>query len=304
MIPAYWYHALFLYLWQVSVHSLVIAVIGMAWLRRLRLPSGVARRQVLALILVLPLVTAAVPGRDSTSFRGSTAWVDSHRFLSLPLAGGLRVYHLALMLAALVVVLTVWQELLPVLRRWRSTSDPPPPAELVGFARSLQGWGSCRVDVRSTNRVLVATGGWPRRPRLHLSRGALRVLDDEEIRIVIRHEHAHWIDWRWTAAHLLYVARLVQILNPVALWAFREYIEELEIACDLSAIDGRDAKPLARALFKIYRASKPAEMSVRASMRRRIEVLTGRLETSSWSLPVPTAGAIVLILLVLMPWIV
>ena len=65
MIPAYWYSALALYLWQVVLHSTIVAVIGVAWLRRRKLPSGIARRQLLALILVLPLVTAAVPGRGS-----------------------------------------------------------------------------------------------------------------------------------------------------------------------------------------------------------------------------------------------
>jgi len=304
LIPAYWYSALFVYLWQVSVHSLVIATIGMTWLHRQRLPSGVARRQMLTIILVLPLVTAAVPGRGGTAFRGASAWADSHRFLALPLPRGLHVYHLALGFAALVVALTVWQELLPVLRRWRTPGNQPPPADLVDFARSLTGWQGCRIDVRPTDAVLVATGGWPPRPRLHLSHGALKALDEQEVRVVIRHEHAHWSGWRWTAAHLLFVARLIQILNPVALWAFREYIVELEIACDLSAIEGRDHRPLARALFKIYRSSNPSELSVRATMRRRIEVLTGRLETSDQPLPATTITAVVLTLLLLVPWIV
>jgi len=304
LIPAYWYSTLALYLWQVTVHSMIIAIIGMVWLHRQRLPSGTARRQVLALILVLPLVTAAIPGRGGTEFRHLTAWADSHRLLLLPVGSRLHVFHLVLGLAGLVMLLTVWQELVPVLRRRKTKNGRPPPADLVDFAHSLPGWGGCSVDVDSGREVMVATGGWPPHPRLHLSKGALEELSADEVRIVIRHEHAHWRGWRWSVTHLLFAARLVQLFNPVALWAFREYIVELEIACDLAAIEATDSEPLARALFKVYRASHPGEVAARATVRRRIDVLLGRIEISDEPLPLPLAGAITLTLLLVVPWIV
>jgi Zn-dependent protease with chaperone function len=302
LIPSYWYSTLGLYLWQVSIHSLIVALITVVWLKRRGLPNGVARRQLLSMILVLPLVTAAIP-RGGLEFRHTSAWFDSHRLLLLPLGSRWQVYHLALGLVALVVILTFWQELVPVLRRRRATDGTLPARELVDFARSLPGWERCEVDVYPSDDVLIATGGWPPRPRLHLSTGALGELDAEEIRAVVRHEAAHWLRWRWISTHLLFLARLAQIYNPVALWAFREYTVELEIACDRSATRGQDREPLAKALFKIYRGSHPAELSERATLRRRVDVLIGRREFSGDRLPPQVLVAIALILMVTIPWI-
>ncbi|UCF66971.1 MAG: hypothetical protein JSV80_14470, partial [Acidobacteriota bacterium] len=65
MIPSAWYTYSAAVLWQVFLHSLVTAGIFYFWLRRIGLPSGRTRRWLLGSILILPMLTASLPGRDA-----------------------------------------------------------------------------------------------------------------------------------------------------------------------------------------------------------------------------------------------
>ena len=65
MIPAFWSAPLPAFLWQVLLHSAVAGVVLYAWAQRMRVPSGRAKRRLLVVLLILPLLTAAVPGRGS-----------------------------------------------------------------------------------------------------------------------------------------------------------------------------------------------------------------------------------------------
>ncbi len=87
MIPAAWSAPLGSYLWQVAVHSAVMGFVFYAWARHVRLPSGRTKRTLLAILLVLPLLTAAVPGRAGVEFAEHIAWLNSARVLAIPLAG-------------------------------------------------------------------------------------------------------------------------------------------------------------------------------------------------------------------------
>ena len=127
MIPAAGDSALFSYLWQVSLHSLIAAAIVFSWASHLDLPSGRSRRRLLGLLLALPLLTALVPGRRGDAFRERTAWLDSGRFLELPVYGEVRLLHLALALFAAATAVTVWQELAAALGRPRGDPEEPVP---------------------------------------------------------------------------------------------------------------------------------------------------------------------------------
>ena len=61
--------ALAAWAWQASVHSAICGFICYVWVHRVELPSGRAKRRLLALVLTLPVVTAAVPGRSATGPR-------------------------------------------------------------------------------------------------------------------------------------------------------------------------------------------------------------------------------------------
>jgi hypothetical protein len=302
VIPAYWHSPLGAFLWQVVLHSSIIGIVFYAWAHRVRLPSGRAKRTLLAALLVLPLLTAAMPGRTGLEFREQLAWLDSERILAIPLGAGIRLYHIVLFVALLTVALTVWQEIVPAVRRSR-TGLTEAPDWLARLARGLPGWERCEVLVSPSEDILLATGGWPRRPRLIVSLGALGQLSEEELTTVLQHEHAHWQAGRWIRSHGLFLVRLVQCYNPVALWSFREYCLEVEIECDAAAVSGRDPRLLGRALVKIYESTDRRDVAGRSALRKRVDVLLDG-DRRDDGLPGATLVTASLILLVILPWVV
>ena len=298
------------FLWQVALHSFVAAVVLYAWSRHLELPSGRPKRLLLASVLVVPLVTAALPGPETGALRDRLAWLDSARILELPvgvpavvLDRELRLGDLALGVAAVTALVTVGQEMVPALRRLLPHGDPVPLAA-GRLARSFPGWERVRVDVVDVPGFLAATTGLPGRPLLLLSPEALGHLRPDELEAVLRHEHAHWRRGRWIAVHLLFAARAIQLYNPVALWVFRHVSFEYELACDREAVAGGDPKPLIRALLAHYEAADRRDGATRRALRRRIDALRGRLPVDDGALPLASVGAAALLLLLLLPWIV
>jgi hypothetical protein len=303
VIPAFWSAPLPAFLWQVFLHSAVAGVVLYAWGHHVRLPSGRAKRHLLVVLLILPLLTAAVPGRGGPVFRERDAWFDSDRVLAVPLVAGVRVYHVVLVVAAMMIGLTAWQEVLPALRRGRGAVTAA-PERVHHLARSLPGWEGCRIVQSMADDILVATGGRPGRPRLIVSRGALARLTDDEMAVVLRHENAHWRANRWLRAHALFVVRLLQCHNPVALWCFREYCLELEIECDAAAVAGDDPKVLARALLTVYETTARGDVAARSALRRRADVLLGDAPLGDDALPVPAIATASAVLLLVLPWLV
>jgi Zn-dependent protease with chaperone function len=290
------------YLWQVALHSVVMGVILYAWAHRLRLPSGRTKRRLLGLLLVLPIFTAAVPGRTTIEFGERVAWLNSARILAVPLPGGFQLWHAVLAFAAVFAAVTIWQEVLPSFERQGRSGEPAPDA-VVALARSLPGWDECAIVVTPREPIVLATGGVPGRPRLFVSRGALATLTPAQLGAVVRHEHAHWVGGRWWWSHALFGARLLQCGNPVALWVFREYCLEVEIDCDAIAVAGRDASVLARVLLGLYDGTDTRDVAARQALRRRVDVLLAGGPTDV-ALPTSTVLAVSAVMLVVLPWIV
>ncbi|MDP2053194.1 MAG: M56 family metallopeptidase [Acidobacteriota bacterium] len=292
------------YLWQVALHSGTMGLILYVWVHRVGLPAGPTRQRLLALLLVLPMVTAAIPWRTSVEFGERVAWLNSARLLAIPLPVGLEGVHLGHVLAAggaLMVLLTIWQEILPALGR-RAPSDGPAPEALVASARARPGWEQCEVLVTGESAMAVATSGRPGRPRLIVSRGALEILNREELAAVLTHEHAHWQAGRWWQTHAMFAVRLLQSHNPVAMWAFREYCIEMEIGCDAAAVAGRDPRLLARVLLRVYQDTDRRDLAARAALRKRVDVLlAGGPDATLPSLTLPAISAVMLVVL---PWLV
>jgi hypothetical protein len=303
VIPAFWSAPLPAYLWQVVLHSAVAGFVFYAWAHRMGLPSGRAKRHLLVVLLILPLLTAAMPGRNGLEFREQRAWLDSARVLAIPLVGGARVYHVVLVVAGVMIVLTACQELLPALHRRRG-GDRAVPERLRRLVQGFPGWERCRILHSSADGIVVAIGGRPGRPRLIVSRGALARLTDDELTVVLRHENAHCQINRWLGAHALFVVRLLQCYNPVALWCFREYCVELEIECDATAVAGKDPKVLARTLLAVYETTARSDVGARSALRRRADVLLGDAPLDDNALPMPAVAIAAAVLLLVLPWLV
>lgn len=302
MIPGPWSAPLPAYLWQVALHSCVMGLIFYVWAHRVRLPSGRTKRRLLVLLLLLPMFTAAVPGRSAVEFGERVAWANSARILAIPLLGGFHLYHLMLVIGAMMVALTVWQEVLPMRSRPRG-SDANVPPSVLALARAHESWANCRVLLSPIESILLATGGLPGRPKLIVSRGALAQLTEPELEVAVAHEHAHWQAGRWLRSHALFAVRLLQCYNPVALWVFREYCIELEVGCDAVAVSGRDPHVLARVLLKIYQSTDRRDVAALGALRKRVDVLLagGPQDTA---LPAATIAAAAVFMLVVLPWIV
>jgi hypothetical protein len=289
------------YLWQVALHSFVAGFVMLAWTRHLELPPGAARRRVLSVVLVLPLLTAAVPGRFGPLFGETTAWFDSGRLLTIGLFDGVRVGHVAAGIGALTLVVSLWQEVIPSLRRSEPASRPL-PEEIRRRVRSLADW-SGPVELISDSDIMAAVADGAGPPRLLLSEFLADNLDDASLDAVVRHEMAHQGRRLWVDQRLLFLARLLQLHNPVALWAFREYCVEVEMACDREAIAGGDSEPLTRALLLVYEDTDERDLAGRSVLRQRIDVLLGRVKADG-DLPVGSLVLATATLAVLLPWIV
>ena len=302
-MPAFLFSGLPAYAWQVVFHSFVAGTILYVWAHFVELSSGRAKRFALAALLVLPLVTAAVPGRTSLEFRAAGAWLDSSRLLAVPLGGPARVWHVVVVLAAGTAVVTIVQEIVPALRR-RRLGLRPAPESVERLCRALPGWEKCRVRVRPGRRVHLATSGRPSRPRVLLSEGAIESLGPDELLVALRHENAHWSSGRWLLSHVLFALRLLQLHNPVALWSFREYCVEVEIQCDAEAVAGSDPRLLARTLLDLYDSTHRRDIAARAAFRKRVDLL---LERDGPALEAPTPRTVIVascLLLGALPWLV
>lgn len=311
------------WLWRVAFHSFVAGSVLYAWARHLELPSGRSRRLLLAAVLVLPLATALatplVEGRGAGPPGTGGPWFDSARVLAIPvgwgldlgldldlgLGPGLRLAHLAAAAGGLTALVTLVQEIAPALAHTRRSGGTI-PVWLGREARSLPGWGRCTIQLVDDGPLLVATGGLPGgTPRLLLSADVPERLSREELRAVLRHENAHHRPRRWWALHALFAARLVQIANPVALWAFRAYTVELEIACDAEAAGDHPGtrRALARALLAAYEETDRRDRSTRGALRLRVDALLGKKTVADRALPAPSLAVAVAALLLLLPWL-
>ena len=302
MISTGWSTPLAAYLWQVALHSSIAGFILYVWVHRLGMPSGRTRRRLLGVLLVLPMVTAAVPGRSSVEFGERIAILNSARILAVPLPWGFHVHDVVLLIGLMMVGLTLWQEVFPSLRQPPASASNVPES-LLALVRAMPGWAHCVVLISPLPSVMSATGGMPGRPRVIASRGAIDLLTADELRAVVAHEHAHWLAGRWLRSHALFAVRMLQCYNPVALWVFREYCNEVEIGCDAVAVHGRDPRVLVRVLLKIYEGTDRRDVAARAALRKRVDVLLGGGPRDTALPPFTILTAAVVMLLVL-PWIV
>ncbi|MDX1584839.1 MAG: M56 family metallopeptidase, partial [Thermoanaerobaculia bacterium] len=150
----------------------------------------------------------------------------------------------------------------------------------------------------------AATGGTPWRPKLYLSENLAESLDRNEVEAVLRHEYAHLRPSRWWTVHVLFVARILQAHNPVALWVSREYSVETEIECDREAVRD-EPRDLARVLFAIHQEIGGNDPVRRRVLERRIDVLLGRSPEAHRVARLPSLALSLsgIVMATLLPWV-
>lgn len=238
-----------MYLIQIVLHSIVIAVLAecaiMAW--QIRNPAS--RQWLRVMVLALPLIAFPVfqllsPERSTIFFRLQSL-LDSNRLLLPDIAGTVPAIIPVIAVLGLSSLIFIIQEFIPVLTNllahMRGQSDPVVDVLdehlSVKIDQALLGLPVGRDSVAvldDADLVLYSTTG--SNPVVYVSTGMVRQYDTEHLRGAFAHEIAHVQRSRKPLLIFAYVLRAVMFFNPVALIEFRRLAQEEEKACDDYAV--------------------------------------------------------------------
>jgi len=156
-------------------------------------------------------------------------------------------------LAAMRIVVGLWK-----LRRLRRGSLPVPASSLTPAIRDLvaQFQSPRRIAICNSPVVNVPTAIGFFRPMILLPDWALRELSQEELKVVLLHEVAHFRRWDdWTNLAQKFV-RTVFFFHPAVWWIERRLSLEREMACDeLVLAETKDPQAYAECLVSLAEKS-------------------------------------------------
>lgn len=251
---------------QFIVHSLVAALFVEALARTwdVRHPAQRMALRLLALgypLVLFPALVLLFPARLDTSFR-EVALLAGHRWRDVPLLG-LDLYRAFVGgLAGLGVLLFALDlgSLVAALRRSHPRDAPPDPASAAALdaatvtLRHLPGGGPPLAFVDRDAPLLFCAG--VRRPRIYVSRGAIALLDPEELRSALAHEAAHLERRDPERSWVVMGLRALMCLNPTFQVQARVLARDAERRADERGAElGADRLALASGLIKLHRAT-------------------------------------------------
>jgi Zn-dependent protease with chaperone function len=258
------------YLGQAIIDALIAAVVVELLLRawRERAPEQRCRLRQLVLAVALgavPLLDRLLPARREEWFEERVALLTTRHWAELTVGGvGLSRFFLGA-LGALGGALFL-ADLIPFLRqlRWGKSVPSESVVSVVACERverellrlcAQAGLAAPRLTLGEERAPMLLCRG-VLRPEILVSRGALSLLDDAELRGALAHELAHLRQrdpaWSW----LLLAIRAVQGFNPVVQVVVRALAQEAERRADDLAVEATgDRLALASAIVKLYRVS-------------------------------------------------
>lgn len=255
---------------QAILHTLVASLFVEALVRswRVREPRQRMALRLVALVYPLalfPAVVAAFPFRGGDGFRDGWALFAGRRWDELRLLGvGLLHWWVAAFGAAGAALFLL--DLVPLLAaRGRPRPEPAAPdpasaaalAEVPGLAAALGVAPPPVVFLDRDQPVLFCTG--VRRHTVVVSRGAVRLLDREELRAALAHELAHLSRHDPAASWVVMAARALMAFNPAFQVLSRAIAKDAEwLADDEAARVCGDRLALASGLVKLHRATAGA----------------------------------------------
>jgi Zn-dependent protease with chaperone function len=251
---------------QLLVHSLVAALFVEALVRTwgVRHPAQRMALRFLALgypLALFPSLVLLFPARLDVAFRDA-ALLAGHRWHEVPFLGldpfQLFVGGLAALGGAL--FLLDLGSLLSALRRGRPRAASPDPASraaLDAALRALAGVPGGPPPVAFLDRdgpALFCAG--VRHPRIYVSRGAIALLDPEELRSALAHEAAHLERRDPERSWVVMGLRALMCLNPTFQVQARVLARDAERRADERGVElGADRLALASSLIKLHRAT-------------------------------------------------
>ncbi|HTP50883.1 MAG TPA: M56 family metallopeptidase [Anaeromyxobacteraceae bacterium] len=252
---------------QAIFHTLVAALVIEALVRLwgVRAPSQRMGFRLLALawpLLVVPTLFLLFPQREGEAFREGQALFSARRWDDVTFLGaGLYAWWITGMALAGLALLLL--DLVPLLRSRAAAPPPLPPATPEGErVRGALGEAARALGMRvpplayfpAGPAVLYCTGA--RRPVVVVSRAAVDLLDDAELRGALAHELAHLEHRDPALSWALMGARGLMWFNPGAQVLVRALARDAErLADERGAAATGDRLALASALLKLYRAT-------------------------------------------------
>lgn len=261
---------------EAILHTLIASIFVEALVRSWRVCEPDQRMALRAIALGFPLVVfpalAVLPVRRAEWFRDDWALFAGERWNSFSFLGlGLWELGAAALAAAGVGLLLL--DLLPLVRRGHRLPPAAPPsaadaelaATLSALAAALRVRAPPLVQLDDAAPVLFCTG--VRRPAIVLSRGALALLDPDELRAALAHELAHLAARDPAGSWILMGARALQFCNPAYQVLARAVARDLEWRADERAAAAcGDRLALASGLLKLHRATSGVPSAVRRSL--------------------------------------
>jgi Zn-dependent protease with chaperone function len=251
---------------QFIVHSLVAALYVEALARTwdVRHPAQRMALRFLALgypLACFPALVLLFPARLDTGFR-DVALLAGHRWRDVPFLG-LDLYRSFVFgLGGLGVLLFLLDlgSLVSALRRGRPRVATPDPASAAALEEALRGLaglpgGPPPVAFLDRDGPAIFCAG-VRQPRIYVSRGAVALLDPEELRAALAHEAAHLERRDPERSWVVMGLRALMCLNPTFQVQARVLARDAERRADERGAElGADRLALASGLIKLHRAT-------------------------------------------------
>ena len=253
---------------QAVFHTIVAALFVEALVRswRVREPRQRIALRLVALgypLVLFPALVLLFPVRSDEGFRDAWALLDAARWNDVRLFGvGLFRWWLGALLAAgAALFLLDLVPLLAALRRPRPVPAAPDEASAAAIGGALPGLAAALglrappvVFLDRDQPILFCTG--VRRHAIVISRGALRLLDGEELRAALAHELAHLARHDPAASWGVMGARALMCFNPAFQVLSRAIARDAEwLADERAAAACGDRLALASGLIKLHRAT-------------------------------------------------
>ncbi len=246
------------------VASLFVEALVRSW--RVREPRQRIALRLVAVgypLVLFPALVLLFPVRSDEGFRDAWAILDAARWDDVRLLGvGLfRWWLAALVSAGAALFLLDLVPLVRALRRPRPVPAAPDAASAAAIGSTLPELAAALgvrpppvVFLDRDHPVLFCTG--VRRPAIVISRGAVRLLDTEELRAALAHELAHLARRDPAASWGVMAARAAMFFNPAFQVLSRAIARDVEWLADerASEVSG-DRLALASGLIKLHRAT-------------------------------------------------
>lgn len=266
---------------QAIFHTLVAALFVEALVRSWRVndPGQRIALRLTALgypLVVFPALVALFPLRAEERFREGLALFSGRRWQDVTVLGhglfdlfvwGLAGLGTTLLLMDLLPLL--WRRGAPRPQRRRVTPDPRSAAALEAALPDLAARAGLPMPeihfVDGDGPAIFCTG--VRAPAIVISRGALRLLDPDELRGALAHELCHLARRDPASSWAVFAARVIMFYNPAFQVVARALARDAEWLADERAAElSGDRLALASGLLKLHRATLGRRPAVRRTV--------------------------------------